>query len=400
MVKAGRIYPASFLISRITDDTIEPMNIPNQRPHISYLCLQISRPGQASYAHVHEIIKGLQSAGYQVSLIQPSRGEKIPGWLMRLVVFATAQIRLITHVIKNKSAVVYVRAHPLAWFASAALRIMGVPVVQECNGMIHDPFIAWPITRYGRRLFIPMQRSQYRMAQRCIVGSTGLGNWIERFADVTSEVIPNGANHHLFKPTILDASYGLHKPYVVFFGALSPWQGLSTSLKAVVHEDWPSDVDLVVIGDGIERSMVLHAVSNCSRIRYLGTQPYENIPALVSNAICSLVNKEQPEFAEAGISPLKLYESMSCGTPVIATYGMPGLTEVVAELGCGVLVHQGSVEDLIAAVQHLLDSPEKAHEMGVRGREYIDREGSWEARARQTADVIARVLDLRDKRKK
>ncbi|MDP2400724.1 MAG: glycosyltransferase family 4 protein [Actinomycetota bacterium] len=358
---------------------------------IAYLCLQATTQGQASYAHVHEIISGLRRQGATVDLFEPAYARSTPpGVAGRLVEFFRVQRRLIRS-LRDYDAL-YVRGHALAWWASKAARSRGIPVVQECNGMVEDFFIAWPAARRVRRLITRLTYAQFRDADEVIVGSSGLAGWLMRETGRTGHVIPNGANCELFRPVERPQGLPLPDRYAVFFGSLAPWQGIATALESVAEPTWPRDVSLVVIGDGVERDRVREAAVRDPRVVYLGQLPYDRVGAIVTNAVCSLVNKEQPEFAEAGISPLKLYESMACGVPVIATGGMPGLTDVVERVGSGVIVPQRDPGALAGAVSRCAEDRETATEMGRRGRAYAEEECSWYARSEQTAGVIAAAV--------
>lgn len=357
---------------------------------IAYLCLQATTQGQASYAHVHEIIDGLRSQGAEVDLYEPSyAGGEPPGPLGRLLEFNRVEGRLIRRL--RSYDLLYVRNHAFAWRASRAGRRCGFPVVQECNGMVDDFFIAWPASRRISGLITRLTLGQLRDATEVIVNSEGLGSWVERRTGRVVHAIPNGANTDLFRPA---PRPDVHLPerYAVSFGSLAPWQGIATSLDAVSCAEWPEGVSLVVMGDGVLRPEVEVAAARDERVVYLGRVPYDEVGPIVANSLCSLVNKEQPEFADAGISPLKLYESMACGVPVIATTGMPGLTDVVEERGAGLVIPQGDSRALAEAVAAIADSPAQAAEMGARGRAFVEAEASWRARSVLTAAVLKQAL--------
>jgi len=94
---------------------------------------------------------------------------------------------------------------------------------------------------------------------------------------------------------------------------------------------------------------------------------------------------------EAKFSPLKLYESMACGVPVIASDTI-GISEVVSETGCGILVPAGDATALTAATCKLAEDPALAQEMGRRGRVAAVERYSWRARSRQRRAVIEAAI--------
>ena len=89
-------------------------------------------------------------------------------------------------------------------------------------------------------------------------------------------------------------------------------------------------------------------------------------------------------------SPVKLYEYMSCGRPVIATDNR-GIGDVVAERGAGLAVSPHDAGAVAIAVNRILDDPDLGHEMGRRGREVVIRDFSWRRVASDIVDVIKKT---------
>jgi glycosyltransferase involved in cell wall biosynthesis len=78
--------------------------------------------------------------------------------------------------------------------------------------------------------------------------------------------------------------------------------------------------------------------------------------------------------------PVKLFEYMAAGIPVVAT-DVPRWRALLELHDCGVCVPPGSAERLAAAVVGLLDDDERAQAMGERGRRAAVERYSWETQA-------------------
>ncbi len=359
---------------------------------LAYLCLQATTEGQASHAHVHEIIAGLREEGWEVDLYEPSyAGGAAPGAMGRLLEFRRVQKRLASRL--REYDALYVRSHALALPASRAGRRAGIPVIQECNGPYEDLFLAWPAVRPLAWWLIRAMREQYHDADALITVTPQLAEWLEAEARrVDVAVVPNGANTDLFRP---DATTDVSLPdrYAVFFGALAPWQGLGTCLDATRNASWPEGVSLVVAGDGALRTEVeAAAAERPEHVRYLGRLGYRDVPGVVCGALASLVPMHLPERDDRGLSPLKLFESMACGVPVIAS-DLPGLSETVRQSGGGLTAAPGDPAALASAVATLASDPDRAAEMGARGRAFVVEHASWRARAQATSFIIVRAIE-------
>lgn len=363
---------------------------------IAYLALQVTREGQASYAHVHEIIAGLRRRGVEVDLHEPgyARSAAEPGILRRAVAFYRVQSKLISKLASYD--LLYVRGHFAAIWAGWAARRLKVPVIQEINGPYEDLFIAWPWTRRFKRLFIGMMRWQYRAADVLVTVTNELRDWVSREVGEGAriEVIPNGANIDLFHPEA-QLGYNLNKPYAVFFGALALWQGIDTLLKVMEHPDWPREVALVIAGDGAERLKVEAAARSNPKVIFLGKVPYRELPGVIANSLAGFsVKNNLGKRSSTGLSPLKVYETLACGVPVIVT-DFPGQAEL-ARMGCGIVVPEGDLGALARAVFELMD-PGRQRTMGQKGRKLVEKLHSWEIRAEATYLLIQNTC-LRQKR--
>ncbi len=355
---------------------------------LAYFSAQAVVEGQDTWAAVFEIVRPIERLGWHVDVYRPEYAETdAPGLWRRLARILAVQ-RGLARSLRSYDAL-YVRVHPLAWPIAMRAHRLGVPVVQESNGSWDDAFMAWPAMRRLRKLVIALQRAQYRRADAVIAVSEGLARWIERETGRSDVVVsPNGANNELFRP---DAARlpGMPDRYVAFFGQFAPWQGIPTLLEAVRRPEWPAGVSLVLAGDGALKPDVERAAALDGRVRYLGLLPYASVPGLVANALASFVLTYAPE--RAGYSPLKLYESMACGVPVVCT-DTPGQAEYVRAEKAGVIVPPGDPAAVARAVTMIVADPAAAREMGARGRAAVEARYSWSVRARERLSVIESVL--------
>lgn len=356
---------------------------------LNYLCLQATREGQASHAHVHEIVRGLCRRGWNVDLFEPCYGVSMnPSPLERLWEFIKVQLRLC---LGSKPDVLYIRWHFAAWPTAAWARLSRIPIVQEVNGPYDDLFIAWPSTRQFSWFFEWLLRAQLSWADSVITVTPLLANWVsEESGNPTVSVIANGVNVELFRP---GAPLMLPVPdsFVVFFGALAPWQGIDTLLQAVEEPEWPRDVRLVILGDGVERPNVEAAVGK-GNVLYLGTVPYAYVPGIVGRSIAGVSPQSSADGrSDTGLYPLKVFETLGCGVPGIVT-DFPGQADLIREGRCGLIIPPEDPQALAQAVAYLYNHPEERNAMGKRGRAIVVSEHSWDDRADRTERVLERVL--------
>jgi starch synthase len=124
------------------------------------------------------------------------------------------------------------------------------------------------------------------------------------------------------------------------------------------------------------------------RFQFSGAVPYERVPELLAGAAVGVApfnTAPHPALRAAGFfwSPLKIYEYMAAGLPVV-TAAIHPLDQVVRDGVEGALFREGDVDDLAAAIGRLVDDPAAARAMGARARQRVVDHYSW---ARHCAEL-------------
>jgi glycosyltransferase involved in cell wall biosynthesis len=150
------------------------------------------------------------------------------------------------------------------------------------------------------------------------------------------------------------------------------------------------DAHLVVIGAPRTGSAIparIEALGLNGAVRFVTGVPTDEIVRLYAQAELAVV----PSLYE-GFS-LPAIEAMACEVPLVATTG-GAIPEVVGDDGAtGMLVPPGDVEALASGLRRVLDDPEAARAMAIRGRARTLARFTWAATAAATADHYRALLD-------
>ena len=157
-------------------------------------------------------------------------------------------------------------------------------------------------------------------------------------------------------------------PVAISVARLSPEKDFPTLVRAVaLAAEVVPDLKLMIVGDGPERSRIEQVIAESgqsARIELLGER--QDIPDVLATA---------GFFATAtlteGIS-LTLLEAMACGLPVLATH-VGGNPEIVEEGVTGYLVPSADVDALAAGLIRMVQSSARWSELGLRGRQRVER---------------------------
>ena len=89
---------------------------------------------------------------------------------------------------------------------------------------------------------------------------------------------------------------------------------------------------------------------------------------------------------------LVVFEAMACGTPVVVSRGA-GASEVISDGETGLLVDPFSPGQIAHAVRSIADSPGLWRKLSEQGRDFVEKNITWEIYARRMRDGMARCVE-------
>jgi glycosyltransferase involved in cell wall biosynthesis len=166
-------------------------------------------------------------------------------------------------------------------------------------------------------------------------------------------------------------------------GRLTEDKGVDILIRALkkIFQGEHRNVFLSIVGDGPMRDrleQIASEITGGGPIQFVGEtrevlRYYQHSHMLVL-----------PSFWEG--LPLVLLEGMACGLPVVAT-DIGGHREVIEDGVNGLLFPVGQVDELASRIVYFIENPDRAKEMGLRGRETVLSGFSL-------AESLKRYLDL------
>ena len=178
----------------------------------------------------------------------------------------------------------------------------------------------------------------------------------------------------------------------VFAGAFRAWHGASHLVEAIrrLRARGRRDVKAVFVGDGPEMPKVRHAAAGLDGITLVGAVPHEDVPAILSAADIGVAPFDvaaHPSLAhEFHWSPLKIFEYMAAGLPVVAPR-IERLSGIVSD-GVEGLLYDASHPDALADALESLTDADVRRRMGDAARARAVREFSWSSHCRRLERAI------------
>ena len=353
--------------------------------HIAYVCLDPGIPvfgTKGASVHIQEVVREYRRRGHDVTVYATRRGSDVPDDL--------AELRIVDVPITTRDEEERERAQQAASASvsdmvraggydlvyeryslfSTVIAECGVPGILEVNAPLIDE-------QRTHRVLVDEQaadaalQEQVQAALTTICVSDPVRDWvIARTEGTRVFTVPNGVNVHRITPQ--PESPGA--PVVTFVGTLKPWHGVDVLLRAraQAHKDW----QLRIIGDGPMRAE-LDDLARCLGIDvdFRGAVAPDAIPQhMAGTAIGVAPYPAMDTESDQYVSPLKVYEYMAAGLPVVASR-VGQLPEIMGE--SAYLVPPSDPEALAEALDALVANPVERARVGSDNRRQAEREHSW-----------------------
>jgi glycosyltransferase involved in cell wall biosynthesis len=176
--------------------------------------------------------------------------------------------------------------------------------------------------------------------------------------------------------------WGERPPLVVYVGGIGPERGFREAITAMSLLPHQLNARLAFAGPltTLVRQEASH-LAGSERTDWLGVLGRDEIAALLGRARIGLVALHcMPNFVKA--LPVKLFEYMSAGVPVVAS-DFPLWRQIVEGSGCGLLIDPLDTKGMALSIEYLLTHSEEARQMGARGRAAVEKRYNWKTEERQ-----------------
>ena len=370
-----------------------------------------------SMVHRWELARNLANLGYEVHVI--THTDIIPERVHIHPLLKKSKIgyimQLLKLVMKYRFDIIYTRNISRGFIGILIKKLWKSKLVFEMNGISLDEvrLIEEQSTtgekghRNAQIKFLGyLENFVIRKADAVIAVTQGIKDYLINHGMDKNKVwvIENGANTELFKP-IKDSNVlkklknrlriNDDENVVVFIGNLAPWQGVEYLIHAaplIVEE--MQKTKFLIVGDGMLKGKLesLSKELNMEHsILFTGTIPYENVPNYINISDVCVAPFIRTRNESMGLSPLKIYEYLACGKPVVAS-NIKGVGDLLESSNSGIPVIPDNPNELAKAIIKLLKDKQLREQIGKNGREIAVNNYSWENTAKKTMEVLESIL--------
>jgi glycosyltransferase involved in cell wall biosynthesis len=364
---------------------------------ILYITLEDLSLHKGSVTHIKEIVAGLRKRGHQVGLVGPPWNSII---LSSLFLLFSVFRKL------PQYDIIYARDYHTAIIAFLPRLLFHRKLVCEINGLADEEqkLKGRSILNQIISFFIlKAENVASRISHQVICVTPQIANYfIQHFHCDPDKVkiISNGVNTKKFFPIAdknllakIRSEFGIREKdnLIVFIGNLAPWQGVEYLIQvAPLLLEKIKNLKFLVVGEGKWKGRLEKTIKESGLDSYFiftGMVDYDQIPHCINIAdICVLPKKK----LKSGYSPIKLYEYMACGKPIICS-DAEGF-KFIEEERIGRVVDPEDTISFKEALEELIQNRNERERMGKKALFIARNRFGWEIKVAEIEKVLKGLL--------
>lgn len=172
-----------------------------------------------------------------------------------------------------------------------------------------------------------------------------------------------------------EAPWSDKRQEVCYVGGLSALRGIGELVAAAHLLQTPARITLAGRFSDVKLENALSALPGWQRLNRPGHLDRDGVRAVMAHALAGLVTLH-PEANYLAALPVKMFEYMAAGIPVIAS-DFPRWRAIVQAHQCGVCVDPRDPAAIAAAIDYFVRHPQIARRMGRNGRRAVMERFNW-----------------------
>ena len=231
---------------------------------------------------------------------------------------------------KTKFDLIYERYSLFGVAGRIISKTLGIPLVLEVNAPL-----VYEAAQYRKLHHVALAKSiesfLFSSSDHIVSVSSGLQEYILKIAEQAKvSVIPNGVSLENFDAANSSVDWRRkltrhpETDFVIgFVGSIKPWHGVDLLIdafaKLYAHDE---EFSLCIVGNG-DKNYQSQLEEQCrekglkKRVMFFGAVPYDSIPAVMKSM--DVLVAPYPEMENFYFSPLKIFEYMASGRPIVSS---------------------------------------------------------------------------------
>lgn len=267
-----------------------------------------------------------------------------------------------------------------------------VPIIHRTFDIVHELILE----KFLQKKVLKIEHDSYPKFDEVISNTPYMKTWAEKMGGKNVIVIEQGVDSNVMqklpKDNILMKKLSVNSSdqIVMYLGSVLSHSGLEVILNSIpnILKEIPN-FKLLIVGDGPNLSSLKQQAKKLGiseKVIFTGFVPYKEVPKFCSLAnLC--INSFRINDMTVKLSPVKIFDFMSCGKPVLATplkgmlHDFPKDSETII------------YEDLNNFEEKIISLLQKdcLEEIGDRSRKFVKEYFTWEIVAKKMLDEFEKM---------
>ncbi|MCX6701652.1 MAG: glycosyltransferase family 4 protein [Candidatus Zambryskibacteria bacterium] len=274
----------------------------------------------------------------------------------------------------------------------------------------HEQVALLFLTYFSKRTFyeahdFPEQQKKYNLFFKRITGTISTNHWktkefTKRFNLSENRIltVPNAVDLKYFSNNLSkkEARYKLNLPeagylvgYVGTLKTMGMEKGVATAIDSLKFLS--ADYKLYIVG-GEQKDIDYYKayakeLDLLQKVIFVGNVPHIDISLHMSACDYLIAPYPNTEHYSHYMSPMKMFEYMASGRPIIAT-DLPSIREILSDKETAILVAPGLPEALAGAVEGLTNDSQLAQTLAETAYGEVKEKYTWERRAKKVLEFV------------
>ena len=328
----------------------------------------------------------------------------LPGELRRILHNQDLITRLKRRFESDPPDFIYERASIYATAGISLAQVLRQPIIVELNAPLAIEQSAYRATGLGE-LAAQAERWMLSRADAVVTVSRALKEYVVSLGIDPEHVysMPNCVDSSFFKPKPRSSEvrerWGLRDELVLgFVGGLRPWHGVEV-LPGLLDrlQKQHNNLHLVIIGNGPLQGKLQRELRDRELMQkavFTGSMSHEQVAEMIPEFDVALAPYPQLDHSFY-FSPLKIFEYMACGVPLVASE-MGQIGEVVRNGETGLLYPPGDFDALTTACDRLLRDATLRRQIGRAASREIHNNYTWNRNATRVLELARSLIAAKE----